>query len=139
VALAAHDRAGNGAFWAWSFWVNEPPVLVLLEVYPTTLVADGVSTATITVTATSFSGYPVADGTQVVFSTTLGTLDGGAVYTTTTQGGVATAVLTAPERAGTAVIRVRVGAAEGAIEVESVVEMAPPQQRIYLPIMLKAY
>ena len=133
VTLSVQDRAGNAALWTWSFSVNEPPALVLLTADPATIVADGASTATVTATVRSNSGHPVADGTEIVFSTTMGTLAGGAVYTTTTQGGVAIAVLTAPETDGTALITAKTGEVENTIEVS----LSPGEFYIYLPIVVK--
>lgn len=136
ATLSVQDRAGNAASRTWSFSVNEPPASVLLTAAPTTIAADGVSTSTVTATVRSNSGHPVADGTEVVFSTTMGTLAGGAVYTTTTQSGVAIAVLTAPETDGTASITARAGEAEGTIEV-SLITQATGEFYIYLPIVIK--
>ena len=117
VTLLLQDRAGNPISTTWGFTVNEPPLTVTLVANPPALVANGTSTATITATVRSLSGHPVADGTEVVFTTTLGTLMGGSVYTTTTQAGLAVAVLTAPTTDGVAQVTARAGAAESMVEV----------------------
>jgi hypothetical protein len=131
VVISAQDRAGSPASSTWSFSVDEPPASVSLTANPTRVVADGVSTATITATVLSNSGHPVADGTQVVFTTTMGTLGSQSTYTTTVQGGVATAVLTAPEIEGTAVVTARAGEEVGTIEISLFL------YRVYLPVAIK--
>ncbi len=81
------------------------PATLTVGVSPGNLPADGLSTATVVVTATDALGGPVPDGTTVVFSTTAGYLSNWAtVYTGTTAGGVATATLTsAPSNGDVAV------------------------------------
>ncbi|MFQ6058946.1 MAG: invasin domain 3-containing protein, partial [Anaerolineae bacterium] len=51
-----------------------PPSILTLAAYPTSLLADGLSTATITATVRDEWGNLVADGTSVAFTTTLGTI-----------------------------------------------------------------
>jgi len=60
-----------------------------LTVSPTTIPADGTSTAILTLTARDSIGNPVADGKQVGFSTSQGVISN----PTTTNAGVATATL----------------------------------------------
>jgi hypothetical protein len=131
VALYSEDRAGNSVLREWSFSVDEPPESMLLTADPTLLIANGVYTSTISAAVQSLSGHPIADGTEVVFTTTLGTLPGGTVYTTTTVSGVATALLTAPEVEGIAVITARAGSVEEDVEVEFV------RFWTYLPLVVK--
>lgn len=126
VTLLVQDHSGNST--SWTFAVNEPPATLLLAASPLAIVADGISTATITATVTDRYNNPVADGTEVIFTTTLGTFSGNAVYTTTTQSGVAVAVLTAPITDGVARIIARAGPAEGSVEVLLI------RYRAYLPL-----
>lgn len=75
-----------------------------ISAFPTMSVADARSTVTITALIVNSSGKPVPDGTQVTFSSTLGTFRTEVV---TTQGGRAQAILVAGGVPGTAVITVR--------------------------------
>lgn len=80
------------------------PYTVTLTANPTTIVANGVTTSTLTATVKDASANAVADGTIVYFSTDLGilaALSRDMVVKTTTDG-VATAVLTSTKRAGVA-------------------------------------
>lgn len=76
-----------------------PPVTgqcaVAIDIDPTVIPPDGVSTSTITATLTSDTGDSMPDGTEVTFTTALGkfTESGKSDYTTTTTGSVATATL----------------------------------------------
>jgi hypothetical protein len=74
---------------------------IRLMVYPTAVVADGASSVTLTAEVRTAQGKPVPDGTQVAFSTTLGTLREGIVPT---EGGVARATLIASQLPGVALI-----------------------------------
>ena len=135
VAISVQDRAGNPVSETWDFSVNEPPASVLLTANPTSILPDGISTATVTATVRSISGHFVADGTQVVFTTTMGTLAGGTFYATTTHEGVATAVLTAPTTEGKAIITAKAGDAEGMTEV--LLTFQP--YHVYLPLVINVY
>lgn len=108
---------------------------VVLRAVPSTLVADGVSTATLTVTATDPYGNPVADGTVVDFemAPSLGTI---APDTTTTTGGTATAVFTAGTITGTVHITATVDGQPGSTTVTLV---AMPRHFVYLPLVLRAH
>jgi hypothetical protein len=66
-----------------------------LEADPPVIEPDGVSTSTITATAHNDSGAEMPDGTEIVFSTTLGTFveSGTTTHTAATASGVATATL----------------------------------------------
>lgn len=87
-----------------------------ISAFPTMSVADARSTVTITALVVNSKGSPVQDGTQITFSTTLGTFRSEIV---TTQGGRAQAILVAGGVPGTAVITVRVpGAAPATYEFE---------------------
>lgn len=66
---------------------------VTLSASPTSIVANGTSTSTITATVKDQYGHNVADGTNVVFNTNHGTV-GSSTVTKQTTGGVATATLT---------------------------------------------
>ncbi len=75
-----------------------------ISAFPTMSVADARSTVTITALVVNSKGSPVPDGTQVTFSSTLGTFRSELV---TTQGGRAQAILVAGGVPGTAIITVR--------------------------------
>ena len=94
-------------------FVLGPPDEVVVAAWPDRIVADGVSTAVVTATVTDALDRPVADGTSVSFSTTLGEIAPSAV----TSGGVATAVLTSSTELGTAVITATVGGGGGQAEI----------------------
>jgi len=76
-----------------------------LKADPATLPAGGGQTATITAEVTDAEGNPVANGTVVNFTTTLGTIGQSA----TTMNGVATTVLTPGQEVGTAIVVASVG------------------------------
>lgn len=76
-----------------------------LKADPVTLPAGGGRTATITAEVTDAEGNPVANGTVVNFTTTLGTIGKSA----TTTNGIATTVLTPGQEIGTAIIVASVG------------------------------
>ena len=70
------------------------PAQVIMSANPITITANGVSTSTLTAQVKTVTGNPVSDGVTVVFTTSLGTFENWeAVYTTTTSGGAANAVL----------------------------------------------
>jgi uncharacterized repeat protein (TIGR01451 family) len=106
---------------------------VVLRAVPTTLIADGVSTATLTVTATDAYGNPVADGTTVDFSVAppLGTV---APDPATTSGGTAVAVFTAGTTTGTVRITATVG---GRSDVVTLTLVPIPHHFVYLPLVLR--
>ncbi|MEN3000679.1 MAG: invasin domain 3-containing protein [Armatimonadota bacterium] len=94
--------------WAWSASLMALCLLayggsgtIRLTAYPTALVADGSSQIILTAEVRTAQGKPVPDGTQVAFSTTLGTLREGIVPT---EGGVARATLIASQLPGIATI-----------------------------------
>jgi hypothetical protein len=85
-----------------------PPASVTVAADPQTIVADGVSTATVAATVVDMYGNPVADGTVVTFATDLGSL-GSASVTRTTTGGLTAATLTSGDRPGTATVTATAG------------------------------
>lgn len=90
---------------------------VSLEVDPTSLPADGSSTATIFATITLSGGGAAPDGTTVNFEIFSG---GGQLSATsaTTSGGIAQVELTADSNAGTAVIKAECGGRTAEVDVE---------------------
>ncbi len=84
-----------------------PPVTATMTAHPDHLVANGVATSTLVITATDGFANPVADGTLVHLAATGASVPSMA----TTQGGVARAVLTAGTLVGTAHVTATVGAA----------------------------
>jgi len=80
-----------------------PPDRAIVEAYPTTLTADGISTAAITVTVQDAYGNPVVDGTSVSVTASAGTLSG---FGTTVNGQVY-GLLTASTTVGQSVISVQ--------------------------------
>ena len=93
-----------------------PPYTVTLEANPTSIFVGGY-TSTLTVTVTDQYTNPVANNTVVTFTTSSGSL-GSETITKTTTSGVATAVLTSPNTAGTAFITAAVGSRVGTTTVE---------------------
>ena len=113
VTAQAKDAEGNaitGASAATNVvFLAGPPGTIDLAADPLNIVADGSSTSAITVIVKDRFGNLVADGTQVSFSTDLGTL-GSSQVTKTTADGVAQAPLTAGVEPGVATIEVQAGA-----------------------------
>ncbi|MGC9082785.1 MAG: invasin domain 3-containing protein [Anaerolineae bacterium] len=110
-----------------------PPHTLTLVVHPTTLVADGSSTAAITATVTDRFGNPVADGTLVTFtlSAPLGTV---APNPAATAGGVALATFTAGTVTGTVVLT---ATADGAVATATLTLVPIPTHYVYLPLVLR--
>jgi len=84
-----------------------PPYTVTLEANPTSILVGGFTSA-LTVTAVDQFSNNVADGTSVLFETSLGSL-GSVTVTKLTVSGVATATLTSGDAAGVAVIAATAG------------------------------
>ncbi len=82
------------------------PAQLALSANPTTMPADGESTAVITATVRDAWDNLVADGTSVTFSTTAGTLG---ADTALTQDGLVTTTLTSARMGGVAVVTVTAG------------------------------
>jgi len=84
-----------------TFTPGAPPEITIgLTADPKSIVANGSSTSTITAAMSDEEGNPVADGTEVSFITTLGTI----TTSSTTTNGVAKATLTSGASSGTATI-----------------------------------
>jgi hypothetical protein len=90
-----------------------------IDAHPDIVMADGRSKSVITVTVDDGTGHVVADGTQVQFRTTSGTLD---PESTVTQAGVARTTLTSSPIAGTATITASFIAAGGGASASTSVE-----------------
>ena len=110
-----------------------PPYTLTLAVHPTTLVADGTSTAAITVTVTDAWGHPVADGTPVDFALApaLGTVTPNPA---STAGGVALATFRAGTVTGTVVLT---ATADGAVATATLTLVPIPTHYVYLPLVLR--
>nr|MBC8265220.1 Ig-like domain-containing protein [Anaerolineales bacterium] len=79
-----------------------PPYTVTLEAYPISIPVAG-ATSALTATVVDLYNNPVADGTPVTFTTSLGSV-GSAEVVKTTSGGIALATLTSETTVGTAFI-----------------------------------
>ncbi|MFZ5917183.1 MAG: invasin domain 3-containing protein [Chloroflexota bacterium] len=93
------------------------PHTVTLQANPASLLADGVSTSAITVTVADQWAHPVADGTVVTLTTSLGSFSGQTTITRTTLGGLATATWTAAAETGTSIITAAAGSALDTVEI----------------------
>ncbi|MGA9347654.1 MAG: invasin domain 3-containing protein, partial [Anaerolineae bacterium] len=94
--------SGSAIGWVDVIFTVGPPVYVNVEANPTSIGLNG-QTSNIQATVKDIGDNNVADGTEVIFITSLGTLGSNTVTKTTTSG-VAIAVLTSGTTAGTAVI-----------------------------------
>ncbi len=119
------------------------PQTLTLTANPTVIPAGGVSTSTLRAEVLNGLGDPVADGTEVAFSTTLGSFPGRGIQaaealTTTalTSGGVATVTLTSAITPGTALVTACAGPACDSTTVRFRV---PGMTNFYLPIIMKNY
>jgi len=90
-----------------------PPTTVTLTAAPTSLLADGASTAALTAVVKDANGNPVPNQT-VTFATTLGAITNAAV---TNADGVATATLTSAQQVGVAQVTASLGALSASTEV----------------------
>jgi uncharacterized repeat protein (TIGR01451 family) len=97
--------------------VSPPAYSISVEAIPTRIVADGISTSTITAEVADEYGNPIADGTPVAFATSLGHFPTNPYISTTTDG-KATAILTSSPQVGTAVVTVNAGPRSETITVE---------------------
>jgi adhesin/invasin len=127
VTATADSRTGSTSV----DFTPGPPFTLTVEATPLSIPADGVSTSAISATVRDQWHHPVADDTVVTFTTTLGAFPSGEVYTTTTSGGVATALLTSGTEEGTAIVSVAVDP----IPTPGTVEIAFVYHRIYLPLI----
>ena len=109
------------------------PYTVALTVHPTTLVADGSSTAALTATVTDRWGNPVANGTPVTFTLApaLGTI---APNPASTTGGIALATFTAGTVTGTATIT---ATADGRSATATITLVPIPTHYVYLPLVMR--
>ncbi len=119
------------------------PQTLTLTASPTVIPADGVSTSTLSAEVLNGLGEPVADGTEVVFTTTLGSfpdegVQAGEALTATalTSGGVATLTLTSAITPGIAQVTACAGPACDSTGVRFRVA---GMTNFYLPIILKSY
>jgi adhesin/invasin len=95
--------------------------------------ADGQSQTNLRAVVNYLNGQPVKNGTPVVFTTTSGGISSGAVsstktYTATTTSGIAVAMLTSSQTAGTAVVGVN---CRGALDSANVDFVAGPLVNVY--------
>ncbi len=111
------------------------PAHLALSAEPTTIPADGQSTAVIAARVADDWDNPVADGTPVTFSTTVGTL---AAETVLTDGGLATVVLASELGGGVAVITVTAGEVQAMTEVGFATPTSG-SHTIYLPVLFMYY
>jgi hypothetical protein len=112
VTVTATDAVSNAVV---QFVAGEPYTLAA-EASPGSVVADGLSTSTITATVHDQWSHPVADGTVVTFTTSLGSFPT-APYTRTTVDGTAVAVLTSSTQVGTSIVTATSGVTSDTTEV----------------------
>ena len=110
-----------------------PPYTLTLAVHPTTLVADGSSTAALTATVTDRYGNPVADGTPVDF-TLAPALGNISPDPATTANGIALATFTAGTVTGTATIT---ATADSRVATATVTLVPIPIHSVYLPLVMR--
>ncbi len=116
-------------------FVASLPQRVTLVAIPPTILADGVSTTTLTASVTDEFGDPV-DNVVVIFTTSAGTLPRSPYTDTTNSEGRAIAVLTSSTESQTATVTASVGTIEGSTTV-SFVSGAPGERKIFLPMVMK--
>jgi hypothetical protein len=118
LGLATVTVTGNTSQgWITVTFIVGKPYTVTLGANPTGITANGAATSLVTATVLDQYGHPVADGTAITFTTSLGSLPG-APYVTTTSSGVATALLTAGTTAGQATVTADAGTAQGQTTVQ---------------------
>lgn len=105
-------------FWGVQEGFAQGVAVIRTTAAPDTVVADGVSTSVIRADARDEAGQPVADGTELSFQTTLGTVEPSAA----TVGGVAEARLLSATEPGVAVVRVTYGNVRSEVQVEFLAE-----------------
>jgi adhesin/invasin len=106
TALSANDTIASDT-------VTATVVTIDVEASPDAIMADGLSTATITATIQDEGALPLPDGTPVQFSTDLGTLANGGAATISGGQGQAVVTLTASSTAGLATVNAKLGQAIG--------------------------
>ncbi len=114
-------------------YIPGPPELVLVTADPISIMANGVSTSTITAQVTDEYGNAVADRTSLVFTTNMGRFATGSSFTTSTSGGTARAVFTSASSSGFAYITCISGGKRG----EAIVDMYPVPTPTPLPVMVQ--
>ena len=119
-------QAGAVQGWTEVALLPGPPAVILVTAEPTSLVADGVSTATVRASLADAWGHPVADGTPVAFTTSLGTVTPTLAWT---EAGRAQAVLRSGREAGWARVQASSASAWGEVRVRFFL------YRIYLPLV----
>lgn len=88
---------GSTHYLKYAHFMSAPkPATITLTALPYSIEADGTSTSTLTATVGDQYGDPIADGTDVVFITSKGTV-GSTTITKHTSGGIATATLTSED------------------------------------------
>lgn len=121
--------ADSASDWTQVIFSYGTPTTVTVGAYPTSIVADGVSTSTITATVQDELGYPIVDGTVVTFTTSLGVIS---PATDTTSDGEALTTLTSGSTVGTATVTATADSKAGNALVTFVT-------RIFLPLVMKSY
>ncbi len=121
-------QSGNAEDHLTVRFVVGPPATLLLTASPTRLYADGVTTSTVTAYLWDGLGHPVADGTPVTLTTSLGTISPELVWT---ANGHARGELRSARVPGWAVVQASGGPAQGQVRVEFF------QYRLYLPLIVR--
>jgi len=152
--LTSPDEAGSASIRA-SIDGREATVVVVydpgpvynveVDAVPALIAANGVSTATITAKLRDRWGNYVADRTELIFTTDLGSFSGSQSFRTSTRGGLAAAVLTAgltPGRGHVAATANNGRRGETYIDLFSAPTPTPtltptPRSKIALPIIMK--
>jgi hypothetical protein len=111
ATVRAANRSGRTTL---RLTVGPPARIAELKASPTKIPADGSTPSTITAKVVDAEGNPVANGTVVRFTTTLGTISS----TATTTNGIATAVLTPGQETGVADVVASVDGVSESIQVE---------------------
>ncbi len=135
TAVLTGTQVGTATVWARTggleareiaSFIPGAPAHILVIASPSSLYANGVSTATVTAYLRDALGHPVADGTPVTFTTSLGTI---APTWTWAEGGRAQAILRSGYEEGWAQIRASSVSAWGETQVHFFLH------RIYLPLV----
>ncbi len=112
------------------------PFTLTIVADPSTIVADGTSTTTLTATIRTEAGNPVPDGRSAIFTTTSGLFDNATQsYTTTSTQGLALAVLHSASSSSTLTATVQVKVSDKSTE--TLVIVSPPEGGIYMPLIFK--
>ncbi|HIC89764.1 MAG TPA: hypothetical protein EYP04_10245 [Anaerolineae bacterium] len=126
-ALFATRGGRSSDFWHYRDlpYVPGPAAGLALIAAPAELVADGISTSTLTAIATDLTGDAVADGTPITFTTDMGELeDGNASVVIPTLAGLAQAMLTAASEPGQATVTAQTSDLSATVQVRLTV--GPP-------------